>query len=808
MICGLFFTIPLATIAQQSLQGKVKDESGIALPGVKVSVKNTFLRTYTNDDGLFVLNGLDGESTLVLELPGFETKEALVQGNEQNLELTLTENAQMLSEVLVQHIKADDRTPTTYTTLESKELKEANFGQDIPYLLKLTPSTVVTSDAGAGVGYTGIRIRGVDPTRTNVTINGVPINDSESHGVFWVNMPDFASSAGSIQIQRGVGTSNNGAAAFGASINITTEGLSKKAYGEIDNAFGTFNTWRNTVKAGTGLIDGKFTMDARLSRISSDGYIDRASSDLKSYYLSGGWYGKKSSVKAYVFGGKEITYQAWYGTPESVINGNQAEIEAYADRNWIFGADRENLLNSGRTYNFYTYDNEVDNYGQDHYQLHFSHDFTKRTHLDLAGHYTRGQGFYEQYRADDDFESYGLEPLIFGTDTVTTTDLIRRRWLDNHFYGGIFALRHARSKFDITWGGGANQYVGDHFGEIIWSEFASNSQIRDRYYENTSEKTELQSYIKANIRSGKLSYYLDLQYRNIAYSFLGIDEVSGVLTDAYQNVSYNFINPKLGVLYDINNRNSLYLSAAIANREPVRDDFRENTPVNRPKHEQLLDIEAGYKHKGRRWYTNANVYAMLYKDQLILTGQINDVGGYTRTNVDQSYRAGLELEGALQLLDSLSLFGNVNVSMNKIKEFNEYVDNYDTYVQDTIVHQNTDLAFSPNTIVTLGLRYAPVRGLSIILTGKYVGQQFLDNTSSPDRVLDAYFVSDLKISYSIPQNWTRDLTIGVAVNNLFNELYENNGYTWGYVYGGERTIENFYYPQAGTNVLLRLRLGF
>ena len=288
MICGLYFTVPLATIAQQTLQGNVKDESGMALSGVKVSVKNTFLRSYTNQDGAFVLSGVNGESTLILELLGFERKEVLVKGDEQNLELTLTENAQMLSEVLVQHIKADDRTPTSYTTLESKELKEANFGQDIPYLLKLTPSTVVTSDAGAGVGYTGIRIRGVDPTRTNVTINGVPINDSESHGVFWVNMPDFASSAGSIQIQRGVGTSNNGAAAFGASINITTEGLNKKAYGEIDNAFGTFNTWRNTVKAGTGLIDGKFTMDARLSRISSDGYVDRASSDLKSYYLSGG----------------------------------------------------------------------------------------------------------------------------------------------------------------------------------------------------------------------------------------------------------------------------------------------------------------------------------------------------------------------------------------------------------------------------------------------------------------------------------------------------------------------------------------
>ena len=807
MICGLMFTIPLATIAQRNVNGKVVDEQGLPLPGVKVSVKQTYLRTLTEADGTFRLSGLKDESLLTFELIGFETQERALENNETTVDVVLKENAQMIEEVLVQHIKADDRTPTTYTTLQSKEIKDANFGQDLPYLLKFTPSAVVTSDAGAGVGYTGIRIRGVDPTRTNVTINGIPINDAESHGVWWVNMPDFVSSVGGIQVQRGVGTSNNGAAAFGASINITTDAQSRKAYGEIDNSYGSFNTWKHTLKAGTGLINGRFSMEARLSQITSDGYIDRASSDLRSYYLSGAWYGKKSSLKAYLFSGKEKTYQAWYGTPESVIKGDQSAIEAYADRNYIFGADRENLLNSGRTYNYYTYDNETDNYQQDHYQLHFSHDFSRRTHLDIAGHYTKGKGYYEQYEKDQDFADYGFAPVINGTDTINTTDLIRRRWLDNEFYGGIFALKHKRKYFDVIVGGGANQYNGAHFGEVIWARYASDSEIRDHYYDNDANKTEIQGYAKVNIHKGKFSYYADLQFRHIDYGFLGVDDVSGELKDVKQEVTYNFWNPKAGILVDLNDRNSIYLSAAVANREPVRTDFREFTVANRPKSEQLLDIETGYKHKGRRWFANATGYAMLYKNQLVLTGQINDVGGYTRTNVDQSYRTGIELEAAVQLTDSLSLFGNLNLSANKIVKFVEYVDNYDTYVQDTVTHTNTDLSFSPNSIVTLGVRYAPVKGLSIILTGKYVGQQYLDNTSSSDRVMDAYFISDLKINYTIPQTFFRDLTVGVAVNNLFNELYANNGYTWGYVYGGQRTVENFYYPQAGRNYLLRLRIG-
>ncbi|MDG1331849.1 MAG: TonB-dependent receptor, partial [Crocinitomicaceae bacterium] len=716
------------------------------------------------------------------------------------------ENRQELDEVVILYVNPGN--PTTYKTLKTKEIEKMNYGQDLPYLLQMTPSTVVTSDAGAGVGYTGIRIRGVDPTRTNVTLNGIPLNDPESHGVFWVNLPDFASSADQIQVQRGVGTSSNGGAAFGASININTNKVNREAYARLDNSFGSFNTLRNTVNAGTGLINGKFLMDARLSRITSDGYIDRASSNLKSFYLSGAWLGKKSQLRANIFSGKEKTYQSWYGTPEAVINGNEEEIIAYADRNFIFGDDRENLLNSGRTYNFYTYENEVDNYQQDHYQLLFSHRFTNHLKLKAAGHYTRGRGYYEQFRNGDDLSFYGFDPVIVGGDTITTTDAIRRRWLDNHFYGGIFALSYEKNNLSLTWGGGANQYIGKHYGEVIWAEYASNSSIRDRYYDNDATKNDISSYLKASYKLNRATIYGDLQFRHIDYSFLGIDDVQGSIEAVNQNVQYNFINPKAGFMFNFNRTNNMYASVAVAHREPVRKDFRENTAQNRPDPEQLINTEIGYRYNSSRLLVKANAYHMYYNDQLILTGQINDVGGYTRTNVDKSYRLGLELEAGYKITRKLNVTGNLSLSQNKVAEFNEYIDNYDTYIQDTITHLNTDLAFSPNVIASAGIAYEAFKGFEVNLLGKYVGSQFLDNTSSEDRKIDSYLISNLQLSYTIKNKLFKEIKIGLAVNNLFNKMYQNNGYTWGYIYGGQRTVENFYYPQAGRNFLTRLTIKF
>jgi len=801
--------MPFLAFAQSNIQGLVKGSDGLILQGVQVEIQDTYFKTYTNKEGAFMFGKLSaGSYQLNFSVEGYEPMLKSIQlGNKgQNVQVVLTKHSQLMEEITVSAVRANPNTPTTYSELDLKEIEQTNFGQDLPFLLSSTPSTVVTSDAGAGVGYTGIRIRGVDPTRTNVTINGIPINDSESHGMYWVNMPDISSSVNNIQVQRGVGTSSNGASAFGASINVETNTLNKEAYGTSDNSFGSFNTLRNTVKAGTGLLNDKFMIDTRLSSIQSDGYVDRSAAELKSFMLSGTWLGENSTFRATMFSGKERTEQAWYGTPESVINGSIEDITAYADRNYIFGSDRDNLLTAGRKYNYYTYDNEVDNYQQDHYQLHFNHSFNNDLKFSTAAHYTRGRGYFEQFKADEDFEDYGFIPIILSNDTINTTDLIRRRWLDNHFYGGIFSLTYEKEALNLIFGGGANQYKGGHFGEVVWSEYSADSQIRDRYYDNDADKIEAHSYVKGTYDFGALTIYGDLQYRHIDYTFLGIDQVNGSLQDVTQTRTFNFINPKVGFMYDFDERNNAYMSLAVANREPVRRDFRDNTPANQPKVEKLVNLETGYRFKGSNLRVNANLYYMHYKDQLVLTGQINDVGDAVRQNVAISHRAGIELETSYRLTNNWSLTGNATLSNNKIKEFNEFVTNYDIDGQDTINHTNTDLAFSPNLIAAAGLQYVPVDGMRIHFSGKHVGDQFLDNTSTESRKLNAYTTFNFQMEYTLKEVLFKEMTFGLLVNNVFNELYENNGYTWGYIAGGERTVENFYYPQAGRNFLLRVLL--
>jgi iron complex outermembrane receptor protein len=465
-------------------------------------------------------------------------------------------------------------------------------------------------------------------------------------------------------------------------------------------------------------------------------------------------------------------------------------------------------LNSGRTYNYYTYEKEEDNYQQDHYQLLFSHSFTNYLKLKFAGHYTRGRGYYEQFRNDDDLSTYGFDPVILGGDTVTTTDAIRRRWLDNHFYGGIFTLSYQKNRLNLVWGGGMNQYIGKHYGEVIWAEFASNSSIRDRYYDNDATKTDLSSYLKATYKYKKATYYGDIQFRHIDYAFLGVDDIQGSVQAVDKSVQYNFINPKAGFMYDFNYKNHIYASVAVANREPVRKDFRESTAENHPDPEQLINTEIGYRFNSNKLLVRANAYHMYYNDQLILTGEINNVGGKTRVNVDKSYRLGLELEAGYKITNKLSVTGNIALSQNKVAVFNEYVDNYDVGGQDTITHLNTDLAFSPNIITSAGIAYEAFKGFEINLLGKYVGSQFLDNTSTETRKIDGYFISNLQLSYTIKNTLFEEIRIGLAVNNLFNKMYQNNGYTWGYIAGGERTVENFYYPQAGRHFLTRLTIKF
>jgi iron complex outermembrane recepter protein len=806
--------------AQYSISGKVTGADGENLTGALVVLDDKSRGVNTRVDGSFTISNLpSGEYVLYARFFGYEEQTQRITIGNSNVVVNFKLNVSFFMQdgIEVRGIRATEKTPTTYTNLDREAIEQQNFGQDLPFLLQSTPSTVVTSDAGAGIGYTGVSIRGVDPTRTNVTVNGIPLNDSESQGVFWVNMPDFASSIEDMQIQRGVGTSSNGAGAFGASININSNQITKEAYGEVDNSYGTFNTWRNTVKAGTGLINDKFTMDARLSRISSDGYVDRGSANLRSYYLSGAWLGKKSSLRAIIFGGHEITYQAWYGTPESRIKNDEQGMLDYAARNGLTDEQTDNLLTSGRTYNFYEYENEVDNYKQDHYQLHFAHQFNKKWNANVAAHYTYGRGYFEQFRQNDRFATYGYAPIEVNGETVNRMDLIRRRWLDNHFGGGVFNINYTNFKgLELTLGGGANAYDGDHFGEVIWAQYIPDNDIRDTYYDNNAFKIDANGYLKGTYEWKKFTFFADAQLRYIDYTFLGIDDVSGVLTEVEQNVNYTFFNPKAGLSYKLKDNQTLYASYAVANREPVRRDFRESSPESRPQHETLYNVEAGYRLTAKKGFLNANFYFMDYDNQLVLTGQINDVGGYTRTNVKDSYRAGIELEGGYKILDNFGITGNLTLSQNKIVEFTEYMDaydvNFDYLGQVETVHQNTDLAFSPNIIAGLTLNYEPIKNLRLNWMFKHVGAQFLDNTSNTTRMLDSYFISHLNIAYTIKDKFFKETTIGLRVNNLFNGYFisefENNGYTWGYIYDNKRVDENFYYPQAGTHFLLRLTVKF
>jgi iron complex outermembrane receptor protein len=735
---------------------------------------------------------------------------SLAQNNKPRVSGDTIRGIQNMESVVVKGLRAQDA--PNNTTVNKTALNSKNFGQDMPTLLEFTPSVVTTSDAGAGIGYSGLRIRGVDASRINVTINGVPVNDPESHDVYWVNMPDLVGSIENMQVQRGVGSSTNGAAAFGASVNIKTNDLRPQPEARIDFSGGSFGTLRGTLQASTGLLNNRFSLDARLSEIRSGGYLDRASADLRSLALTATYLTPKSIWKAVVLNGAERTYQAWYGTPESRYRSDEQGMLDYAARNGLSAAETQNLLQSGRTYNYYTYANQVDNYNQDNYQLHFIHRFSSKLDLNLAAHYTYGRGYYEEYRTQDELSDYGLAPVVVGTDSIMSSDLIRRRWLDNHFVGIVYGLNYQlKPNWKLTLGGAANRYTGLHFGQIIWAQFASNSQIYDRYYENDANKSELSTYLKSNYSKNGWDLQLDLQYRGIAYSFLGVDQVSGVLADVTQNVQYHFFNPKLAFAKLLGS-NKLFGSVGIANREPVRRDFRESTPQNRPLPERMYDAELAYRLAFKRWTTQANLFLMYYQDQLVLTGQINDVGGYTRTNVDQSYRAGLELEFAYQLSQNWRLQGATTLSQNKVMNFVEYVDVYldeaPYYTQAQITHGTTDLAFSPNFIHTLGLQYQPTAALSLALQSKYVSRQYLDNTSNVARSLDPFTFTNFICNYKVKQNFAKEMEIGLLVNNLFNALYANNGYTFSYQYGGLTTTENFYYPQAGRHFLLKMNIQF
>jgi len=753
----------------------------------------------------------ENRATAEVRFVGYKTKRVDLLAGIVTI-IDMEEAVTFMDEVLVTATRASEKSPFTFSTVDKVTLRKQNFGQDMPLLLNWTPSVVTTSDAGNGIGYTYINIRGSDATRINVTLNGIPYNDSESQGVFWVDIPDIASSTENIQIQRGVGTSTNGPGAFGATINLQTLSQRTDPYAEIIQSGGAFNTWRTTAGFGTGLLGNHWTMDGRFSKITSDGFIDRASSRLNSYYFSGGYNTQRTTVKAIVFGGHERTYQSWYGVPESRLrNDYNAMLVTAANEGWN-AEQTQHLLNSNsRTFNIYTYKDQVDDYTQNHYQLHTSHRINENLTANLALHYTYGRGYYEEFRNRDRLSRYGLTPITIGDSVISRTDIIRRRWLDNDFYGFTYSLQRETQKLTLTWGGAWNRYDGRHFGEIIWAQVTQVPKDY-RYYYSDAVKTDFNSFLKASYAiTNRLNAFGDVQVRTVGYRTAGNDNRQNTFD---VDVHYTFFNPKAGLTYRLTSAAQLYLSYAVANREPVRKDFIDN-PFNQwPRPEQLHNIEAGYRLQHARYTFNANVYWMNYKDQLVLTGELNDVGAAIRTNVDRSYRAGLELDFTGKLTDKLTWSGNITLSRNRIREFTEilydYGDNweFDPPQQVRRTYRNTHIAMSPGVVAGSVLAYSPVRGTEIALLSKYVGQQFLDNTSNKSRAIPAYHTHDLRISYTLKTNHAAEITCSLILNNLLDAAYESNGYTWGYLGGGEEYRENYYYPQAGRHALAMVQIRF
>lgn len=799
----------LNSIAQFSVYGTVQDSLSNPIVGATIRILNTYKGTSSDNNGNFRLNNLaTGNYQLEVSFIGYQSHQINVDNLTENREykVVLKESKQTLDELVVSATRVKDNSPIAHSNISYQDIEKNNLGQDIPFLLQNTVSMVSTSDAGAGVGYTGFRLRGSDVTRINVTVNGIPINDAESQGTFWVNMPDFASSTENIQIQRGVGSSTNGAGAFGGTVNLQTTTLKEKAYGELATSYGSFNTQKYTAKFGTGLINNHWAFDARASYIKSDGYIDRATSDLKSYYLSGGYFTDKTSIKLVYFAGKEVTYQSWWGTPESRITGNKEDMETHAANNYLDSVQTYNLLNSGRTYNYYQYQNEVDNYGQDHAQLLFTHQFSNKLSANAALHYTYGRGYYEQFKKDGAFADYGLDDLVIGTDTITSTDLIRRRWLDNHFYGATYNINYTNSKLAVVLGGGYNNYDGRHFGELIWMRFANNTGKGYRYYDSDANKKDLNTYLKVDyLVAEKITLFADLQVRTVEYSTKGKDNDLRILS---VDTNFVFFNPKGGLSVQINDKIRTYASVSVGNREPVRGDFIDNPSDKQPKHETMLDYEAGFDIKFKKALIQGNFYFMDYTNQLIVTGELNDVGSSIRANVDKSFRAGFELSGNFLISKKIVVNFNTTLSQNKIAKFKEvlydYTSGYDVVENN---YKNTDIAFSPNLIATAGIEYKPVKALSLLLQTKYVGEQFLDNTSNSKRKIDAYQTVDGRLSYSIYPRKMREISFNLLVNNMLNNLYSSNGYTYSYIYENLIT-ENFFYPQAGTNFLVGLTFKF
>jgi iron complex outermembrane receptor protein len=803
LLITLLLAVSLAVMAQKVIvSGTVTDTAGVALMGANVVVKNTLLGVITGADGSFELS-LDEQEAYELSVSymGYETRMIEVTPPfRTHYTVSLPTSVFIADEVVVRATRAGNKTPMAYKNMDKLEIASRNTGQDMGYLLSLTPSLVQSSESGTGIGYTNFRIRGSDPSRINITVDGIPLNDAESQQVFWVNMPSFSSSLSSIQIQRGVGTSTNGAAAFGATVNLETESPSRDPYAEVSSTFGSYNTWINTVKAGTGLINDRFSLDVRYSNLKSDGYVDYAFSDNQSAQFTGTYFTGKGRIKANVILGEQHTGISWWGVDELTLE----EDRTYNPAGQYVTPSGENRY----------YENQTDNYWQNHYHLVYSTNLTRSLLLNAAVFYVDGRGYYEQFKQDQNLYDYYLPPIVIETDTITHTDLVRQKWLDNDFYGGVFSLIYSLDHLKVIGGGGLNRYVGDHFGKIIWMRYADDTEKDHEWYRNNGEKWDGNLYLKSNYQvSTRLNIFADVQYRYVHYQLEGIDD-DGYNRSLDQEHNFHFFNPKLGGQFEINATQYAYASFSIGNREPTRQNFKDATgdPESTPRAERLRDLEMGYAYRSQRLATAVNLYYMNYKNQLVPTGELSTDGYPIMTNVDKSFRAGLEISFGIQPFSFLEWNANLTLSRNRIKDFVEsYVDwDSNTWEGTEFTRElgDVDIAYSPTVITSSDLVFHLAESMELHLISQYVSEQYFVNTMNENLKLDAWFVNNLRFDYSFPVKKLGVIGLQFQVNNLFNTLYENNAYGGTWWQDGEENYWSTYFPQATINYLARVSLSF
>lgn len=795
---------PVEGEANFRITGRVLDENNNPLPWAVVAVENTLLGTTAQVDGTYQLNLRRGGSYILsASFMGYGkiTKQITVDENTQ-VDFTLIPESIMGEEVIVSSTRASSQMPIAYTTINAEELDKQKSGFDIPYLLQMVPSVVAVSEGGTGVGNSSFRIRGTDASRINVTVNGVPLNDPESQAVFWVNMPDFASSVDNIQVQRGVGTSTQGAGAFGATVNFQTSTLTPEPFANAEVLAGSFNTLKTSFKAGTGLINNSFSFESRYSKVKSDGYIDRGWSDHESIFLTGAWHTEKSLLRFNLIHGVQHTGITWEGTPSDMLEENRQYNPA-----GYMGKNEDGVRQF--------YPNESDNYTQNHYHLIYSHQLSQSLSLNLAGFLITGEGYYEQYKRGRKLKEYGIDPFTIDGETIKKVDMIREKCLDNDFYGATFSLNYKKSALVTTLGGGWNQYNNNHFGNVLWT--STNVGIPNHYewYRNTGDKQDFNIFLKSTYQIiENLSLFGDVQYRGISYNLGGFDDDLQSIEQAHR---WDFFNPKAGVFFTFAQGHEAFFSVATAQREPSRADLKDGLKFeenNTPKREQLIDYELGYNLKSQSFSLGANLFYMDYKDQLVLTGELSESGYPLMTNVDKSYRMGIEIMTGLIFTNWLRWDANVTISENKIVNFVEYVELYDadwSYVgQNAYELGNTDISFSPPIVASSQIRVEPIKNLGLTLVSKYVGTQYIDNTSNKTRMLDAYFVNNLKVDYKLKIKGTKAISLQLFVNNIFDADYIANGWVWRAEFndGSPEAREDGFFPQAGINFMGRLAVEF